>query len=346
MAVRSDPAGGPRPWSRAWAHAAYGEGGFYADPEHPGPGAHFRTSAHVGAVFHRALAALLLEVDDRLGRPSQLDMVDVGAGRGELVAGVLAALPGEVAARVRPLAIDVRPRPKGLDGRVTWTRGTAPHAIPVGVRGLLVAHEWLDDVPLDVVEVDADGHARLVLVDITGEESLGPRLDDVDGWARHGLDADAAREWLDRWWPADEPGDRAELGHARDLHWEVAVRRVAVGTALAVDYGHTAAARPRRGSLTAYADGRAARPVPDGTVNLTAHVALDSLTATCGSSAELRTQRDALRALGVDATLPDPGLAADDPVAYAAALAAATDASELLAPGGLGGFAWLRVDVG
>jgi SAM-dependent MidA family methyltransferase len=346
VAVRSDPASSPRPWSRAWSHAAYGEGGFYADPAHPGPGAHFRTSAHVGAVFHRALAALLLEVDDRLGRPSRFDLVDVGAGRGELVTGVLASLPREVAPRVHAVAIDVRPRPDDLDDRVEWVHGAAPHAIPAGRRGLLLAHEWLDDVPLDVVEVDADGLIRLVLVDLDGQETLGPRLDDDEGWAALGLDAGTARAWLERWWPLDEPGERAELGSTRDLHWEVAVRRLAAGTALAVDYGHTAVARPRRGTLTAYADGRSARPVPDGMVNLTAHVALDSLAAASDSSAELRPQREALRALGVDGTPPDPALATHDPVGYAASLAAASDSSELLAPAGLGGFAWLRVDVG
>jgi hypothetical protein len=39
-------------------------------------------------------------------------------------------------------------------------------------------------------------------------------------------------------------------------------------------------------------------------------------------------------------------LATSCPADYAAALAAASDASELLDPAGLGGFGWLRVDVG
>ena len=41
------------------------------------------------------------------------------------------------------------------------------------VTGLLVANEWLDDVPLDVVEQTGDG-PRLVLVDADGAGSLGP----------------------------------------------------------------------------------------------------------------------------------------------------------------------------
>jgi SAM-dependent MidA family methyltransferase len=350
VAVRTDLAfaDGPRPWSQAWAHAAFGDGGFYADPAHPGPGAHFRTSAHVGTVLARALAQLLVDVDRRLGSPAQLDLVDVGAGRGELVAAVLAAAPDELAGRVRATAIDLRPRPERLDARVSWVHGTAPHAIPEQVHGLLVAHEWLDDVPLDVVEVDADGTPRLVLVDAHGTESSGPTLDDDDGWAALALDAAAARAWLERWWPVARTGERAELGRSRDLHWHVAVRRLVRGTALAVDYGHTADARPRRGTLTAYADGRRVRPVPDGTSNITAHVALDALVEGCANlgATSLRSQRESLLALGVEAALPDPASASVDPVAYAAALRDASDASELLDPAGLGGFAWLRVDVG
>lgn len=346
MAVRTDLAyaDGPLPWSRAWADAAYGDGGFWTDAAHAGPGTHFRTSVHVGEVFHRALATLLREVDERLGHPDRLDLVDLGAGRGELLEGVLAALPDDVAPRVDAVGIDVRARPPDLDPRVRWSTGAVPHAMPSDVVGLVVAHELLDEVPLDVVEVDAEGRARLVLVDAEGTETLGPGIDDDAGWAAYGLGASAARDWLARWWPLDAPGERAELGLARDRAWQVVVRRLRAGTALAVDYGHAAHDRPRRGSLTAYRAGRVVAPVPDGGANLTAHVALDSVAAVGGGS--LSTQRVALQQLGVDASLPSPQLATTDPVAYAAALAAASDASELLDPAGLGGFGWVRVDLG
>ncbi|HBF78819.1 MAG TPA: hypothetical protein DD420_02430, partial [Streptomyces sp.] len=60
-------------------------------------------------------------------------------------------------------------------------------------------NEWLDNVPADVAEADADGVARRVLVRRSdGAERLG---DPVTG-------ADA--RWLERWWPLARPGDRAE----------------------------------------------------------------------------------------------------------------------------------------
>ena len=53
--------------------------------------------------------------------------------------------------------------------------------------------------------------------------------------------------------------------------------RVRRGAVLAVDYGHTVGERPADGTLTAYRAGALVVPVPDGSCDLTAHVAIDSL---------------------------------------------------------------------
>jgi SAM-dependent MidA family methyltransferase len=333
----------------AWARAAYGEHGFYVDggAADADPGRHFRTSVHVGSVFHGALARLLLEVDARLGHPPRLDLVDVGAGRGELASGILAALPPHVAARTRAVCVEVRARPAGLDSRVAWVEGTAPDAVPRAVRGLLVAHELLDDVPLDVLEVDPAGRARLVLVDERGTETLGPDVDDVDAWRAWGLDARAARGWSERWWPAGDVGARVEVGVGRDRLWTDIVQRLDAGTALAIDYGHTLEERLEggrsSGTLASYRDGRRAAVVPDGRANLTAHVAVDSLAELSGST--LARQRESLQALGVSGRLPPHESAATDPVGYAGALGRASAAAELLDTAGLGAFHWVRLDI-
>jgi SAM-dependent MidA family methyltransferase len=122
-----------------------------------------------------------------------------------------------------------------------------------------------------------------------------------------------------------------EVGAARDLAWAAAVARVRRGLAVAVDYGHTRA--DRRPTLTGYRDGRQVLPVPDGTRDLTAHVALDSCAAATGSV--LVRQRDALQSLGISAALPPSG------PAYGVLLEQASQARELLDPEGLGGFGWL-----
>ncbi|MFJ9946831.1 SAM-dependent methyltransferase [Kitasatospora sp. NPDC091207] len=311
-------------WRPAMEEALYApEGGFYRRPE--GPAGHFRTSVHASPLFARAVARLLLDVDEALGRPEELAFVDVGAGRGELLAGVLAELPDRVLARLRPYGVEIAAdRPAGLPSTALWT-----DEVPSGVSGLLFANEWLDNVPLDLGEVDGDGVLRYVEVDTaTGEERLGGAVDE----------ADAA--WAARWWPAPAPGDAVEFGAPRDACWASAVAGLERGLAVAADYGHTTGHRPVLTTLTGFRAGREVRPVPDGSCDLTAHVALDAVAAPALHSL-WTTQREALRALGVSGARPPLALASTDPVAYLRALGGAGEGAELTDPAGLGAFGWL-----
>jgi SAM-dependent MidA family methyltransferase len=317
------------PWRTAWEDALYGPAGFYRRPE--GPAGHFRTSVHASPLFARAIVTLLSRVDDALGNPDTVDLVDVGSGRGELLTAVAAELGPSLAARVRLTGVDVVPRPAGLPAGIAWTDKP-----PTGTVGLLLAHEWLDDVPCEVVEVDPTGAVRRVLVDpADGTELLGEPVTGADA------------EWLRHWWPLTEPGTRAEVGTARDVAWAEAVSSVWRGAALAVDYGHTAEARPLFGSLAGFARGAEVDPVPDGTRNVTAHVAMDAVAAAGSGAPPIHCdQRTALHALGVHGTRPDRALASADPAEYLRRLVAAGEAAELTDSSGLGAFGWLLQPVG
>ncbi|WP_030184119.1 SAM-dependent methyltransferase [Streptomyces violaceorubidus] len=325
-------------WREATREALYGPEGFYRRGP-AGPAGHFRTSVHASPLFAGAVARLLCRVDEALGRPAVLDFVDMAAGRGELVAGVLATLPTEVAARTRAYAVEVAARPGELDRRVRWLARP-----PEGVTGLLFANEWLDNVPVEVAQVDAAGVARRVLVRGDGAERLGEPV------------AGAEAEWLARWWPLPgEEGLRAEIGLPRDEAWASAVATLDAGLAVAADYAHTAAGRPAFGTLTGFREGRETQPVPDGSCDITAHVALDACaaahTARCTPEhappdALMRSQREALHALGITGARPPLALASTDPAAYVRALASASQAAELTAPSGLGDFWWLLQPVG
>lgn len=314
-----------RGWRAAARAALYGPDGFYRRPE--GPGGHFRTSVHASPLFAEAVARLLCRVDEALGRPARLDFVDMAAGRGELAVGVPAALPADVAARTRVHAVEIAERPADLDHRIEWLAEP-----PRGVTGLLFANEWLDNVPVDIAEVDPAGVSRKVLVRRDGAERLG---EPVDG---------AEAEWLARWWPLEgEEGLRAEIGLPRDEAWAGAVAGVDRGLAVAVDYAHGRDARPPFGTLTGFRAGRETAPVPDGSCDITAHVALDACAL---PGARLLRQRDALRALGITGARPPLTLASTRPAAYVRALASAGEAAELTAAGGLGDFGWLSQPVG
>lgn len=308
-------------WRTAAEAALYGPDGFYLRPE--GPGAHFRTSVHASPLFATAVARLLAGTARELAT-DEIAVVDLGAGHGELLTGILAAVPDGLT--VRPYAVERAARPAGLDPRIEWCARP-----PEGVRGLLFANEWLDNVPVDVAETGEDGVARYVLVRPDGSEEPGEPVEGPDA------------RWLERWWPPAGPGTRAEIGRPRDEAWAAAVATLERGLAVAVDYAHVRDARPPFGTLTGFRAGREVAPVPDGGRDLTAHVALDACAL---PGARLLTQREALRRLGVSGARPPLSLAATDPAGYVRALSAAGAAAELTARGGLGDFGWLVQPVG
>ena len=320
-AGRPAPSPTPVPWERAWQSALYSDTGFYR--ANAGPADHFTTATHRGT--GRVLARALLAWADLLGCDG---LVDVGAGRGELLGHLHALAPG------RPLTgVDVVGRPDTLPADVRWLTSPGGSRLPDDLRpanALVVAHEWLDVVPCPVVEVDAEGTLRIVLVDReTGAESLASPLNGAD------------LEWCQRFWPTvcgdgAELGGRAEVGRARDVAWSALLEAMDGGAAIAVDYGHTAGDRPAAGSLTAYRRGVVVAPAPDGSCDLTAHVAVDSL-----RHDELLRQREALRRVGVSGRTPDHASARTDPAGYLAALAEASHSATLLAPGGFGDFWWV-----
>lgn len=308
------------PWKSAWDEALYGARGFF---RREAPAAHFRTSVHASPLFARALV--------RLVRDAGLDtVVDIGAGRGELLAALHAADPG-----LELLGVEVAARPDGLPDPIAWTT-----ALPASVEGLVVANEWLDNIPCHVVEVAEDGLPHVVHVDpASGEESLGRPLE-------HDSVPPSLAAWCARWWPLDagEPGTRAEVGSTRDAAWGDVVGRVTRGIAVAVDYGHLLGARPPFGTLRSYRGGVEVEVAVDGSRDVTAHVAVDAVADRVGAT--LLRQHEALARLGVSGARPDLARATSDPAGYLTDLAAASEAGELTATGGLGDFWWVVTTVG
>jgi SAM-dependent MidA family methyltransferase len=307
------------PWQQAWDRALYGESGFYR--QLAGPAGHFSTASQGIPQIGELLAGALLTLMEKEGLDTFADM---GCGRGELLEQVHRLDP-----RVRCLGVDIVDRPQ-LSKPIGWLQSPGGGELPDELEGLtdalVFANEWLDVVPCPIAQLDEDGELREVLVnDSTGAERLGETVTGTD------------HQWCQRFWPVDAlvPGDRVEIGEMRDTAWDTLVSRLRSGLAVAVDYGHTIDSRPTPGTLTGFRQGRQVMPVPDGSCDLTAHVAMDSLTHD-----ELTDQRTALRQLGVSGQIPPHDLARSHPAAYLHGLSTASAATALTARGGLGDFLW------
>ena len=307
------------PWKQAWDQALYGKSGFYRRVE--GPAGHFSTATQGIPQIGEMLARSLLKLMDQEGLDT---FVDMGCGRGELLEHVHRLSP-----QSHCIGVDIVDRPR-LSEPISWIQSPGGGQLPDELDGLsdtlVFANEWLDVVPCPIAEMDEDGELREVLVKVpSGDERLGEIVSGTD------------REWCQWFWPVDrlEPGDRLEIGETRDTAWDDLLGRIASGLAVAVDYGHTIDSRPPPGSLTGFRQGRQVLPIPDGSCDLTAHVAMDSLTHD-----ELLDQRTALRQLGISGQTPPHDPARSDPTAYLRGLSTASAAAALTAKGGFGDFMW------
>lgn len=304
----------------------------------------FRTSMAAAPLMARALLNLIAHVDEALDHPDALDVVDVGCGNGAVLASLLRLTeqesPDRTAGRTSPRlklhGIDLRARPPGLDERITWTQGPAPDALPRGVTGLVMAHEWLDDLPVDVVNpTPAEGAVRL-MVDVN---------DQSEHWAPLAQDA-AAAQWARTW---GHSKGLVESGHLRDAAWAEVASSIDAGLLLAIDYGHLCGSRPAEATLRGFTGGQVVAPVVDGSMNITAHVALDACAAQARTALDSnsRAGSDAIitQAEALDLLLPPQTAVGASPSGGLHALAEHGQRSELVDPQGLGAHLWLLQSV-
>ena len=266
------------PWINAWEGAAFGPNSFYGEFGSKGknPYEHFRTAVASNPDLAGELFPYLLETYKYCGSPSQFLILDVGGSDGSLMS------------RLQPLI-----REKGLNWKTQIFDVSSGDARKIPIRekfGVVIAHELLDDIPASVVEFDPDSTPRVVLVDpASGHEQLGESISQPES------------EWLNKWWPQTAPHARREVGITRDHTWAKLVNIFSVGRAIAIDYSHSLDQRTKglfdAGTLTGYQRGSSVRAIPNGEVNITAHVALDS----CASAAiESRSDITATSIIEID----------------------------------------------
>jgi NADH dehydrogenase [ubiquinone] 1 alpha subcomplex assembly factor 7 len=265
------------------------EEGFYAQPP-VGEAGHFVTSPHVSGAFGALLARQVGQAWDLLGKPSELTVLEVGAGDGTLARQILegVGVVPELAFAVRYLAVERTPGARNFLAEAgIEVRRSLDEVEPF--TGCVLANELLDNLPFRRVRRQ---EGRTVEVLVGAEDG---RLVEVEE------EAPADLPELLPGFPADQEDERPvsqeALGFVRDV-----ARVLKRGYCFLFDYGFAEGDSP--GPVHAYRDHRVLEEVlqEPGSRDVTAAVDLTAV-AREATAAGLRvwgpiSQREALLGLG------------------------------------------------
>ena len=277
---------------------AHPSDGYYPTRDPFGADGDFITAPEISQVFGELIGLALVTHWLELGRPDRVALVELGPGRGTLMADIVRAaraVPGfGVATTIHLVETSpvLRDRQAAAlpDLPVFWH--DALEGVPDDQPLLLLANEFLDALPIrQFVLRDGRWHERLVGVDDRGEFRfvLAPRATPL-GEHRPDL-GDAAPD-----------GSVLELGPTRDAFAEMIALRIAAqgGLALLVDYGGEIAADTLRAVHRHVAVDPLLAP---GQSDISAHVDFGALaTRACARGAAVfgpLTQREFLGRLGL-----------------------------------------------
>lgn len=304
---------GPMPFSRYLEICLYDPvAGYYArNAEQFGKAGDFYTASDVHAVFGRLMARKFEEMWRALGAPAEIEVLELGPGRGLFARDVLdwsrkkfpdffAALhytlqessPALRKKLAQNLAGHIEAG-KAVLGPSEYLQITRSPDHPITRSPLIVfANEFFDALPVEIVSTQ--GKLHLALEDgRLGEIWLPP--------------ASAELELLDRYGVHPEAGERIEVPLLAQ-HWMTAIARsITRGFLIVIDYGYTRAqqlAGHHRGTLMTYRQ-HSASPDPyqaPGEQDITAHVNFTALAAAAteaGMQVEpLQTQSQFLMQIG------------------------------------------------
>ena len=275
--------------------------GYYATRDPLGAAGDFVTAPEISQVFGELIGLWCADVWARMGRPDPVLLVELGPGRGTLMADALRALAvaPDFRRALRLHLVETSPALRSAQAKALAPAQPTWHEhldqIPRG-PALVIANEFLDALPVRQFERRSDGwHERRVGL-AADTQMLAFVLDPAPS---------ASAALLPRSLDDAPEGSVAEvcpaaLGLATDL-----ARRVATagGAALLVDYGHVASACGD--TLQAVRQHRY-HPVLEspGDADLTAHVDFQAF-ADAARAAGARvcgpvTQGDFLRSLGIE----------------------------------------------
>jgi SAM-dependent MidA family methyltransferase len=282
--------------------------GYYSrNAEQFGKAGDFYTSSDVHAVFGRLLARQFAEMWQALDRPAELEILELGPGRGLFARDVLDWSRKKFPDFFAALIYTLQESSPALQAKLQETLGehivTGKAALSIvemptaaspaaeirrsasGETPLIIfANEFFDALPVEVLS--AQGKLHLVLEDSHLKELwLPPADEELEFLDRHSIHPES-----------HESGkERVEVPLAAQGWLAQAANAIERGFLVAIDYGYVRSeqlAGRHRGTLMAYRQHSASANVYEapGEQDLTAHVNFTALTA-AAEQAGLRTER-------------------------------------------------------
>lgn len=303
------------------SHPQYG---YYITRDPFGSAGDFTTAPEISQMFGELIGLWLAQVWSDQGSPSPFALVELGPGRGTLMADVLRAtrsVPGfRSAGRIWLVETSPVLRARQAEtlrpwGAPIWTDSTA--ALPDSPT-FLIANEFFDALPIrQFVRSETGWREKMISV--------------TDGHLRWGLAPDLDMPDFDRLWPSTTPGELVETS--------IATKAVAAslggliarngGSALAIDYG---AWHGTGDTLQAVRSHKVVEPLTEpGNADLTAHVNFSQIAEAAEplKAWPLRSQGQFLTDLGIARRAAALSKIADNPNTIAEAFHRLTGPSEM-----------------
>ncbi len=291
--VQEIRASGPIPFSRYMEMCLYDpEQGYYSrNAEQFGKAGDFYTSSDVHAVFGRLLARQFEEIWRAVGSPAQIEILELGPGRGLFARDVLDWSEKKFSKFFCALHYSLNERSPVLRARLQATLerhfAAAKASVGKGTTSVvppepLVERALAPEVPLIIFANE--------FFDALGVEVLNPkgelRIAEKDGrFVETWVPASAENlEYLDRYSVHPEDEERVETARIAQSYMSRLAAGIERGFIIAIDYGYTRAeqlAGRHRGTVTAYRQHSvSANPYEaPGEQDLTAHVNFTALAA-------------------------------------------------------------------
>lgn len=216
--------------------------GYYTSPGRKvGAEGDFYTSINVHQAFGRVIAREICQMWETLGCPGSFEIVEAGAGHGQLAKDILdtiRAVNGELYAVLTCRLIETEPSLREVQrqllaehaGKLAWSSPNELAAGTLRFTGCLYSNELLDSFPTHLVEMTGAG-LREVYVTVAGDD-FAEELD-------HPSTPELA-EYLARLGITLNEGQRAEI-NLNAVRWLAAVAgSLERGFVLTIDYGYLA----------------------------------------------------------------------------------------------------------